>query len=163
MKKIKIENLKSEKANLKHGEQILLSGIVYTARDAAHKKIFEIGLENCPFELKNSVIYYAGPTPTAPNSRLAIGSCGPTTSCRMDKYAPAMYDAGLLAAIGKGERDDAVTDAVKRNSALYLLAIGGCGALYAKCIKSCEVIAFPELGPESVKKLVLEDFPVVVN
>jgi fumarate hydratase subunit beta len=158
MRKIKIENLRNERPN--SGEKVLLSGIVYTARDAAHKKIFELGLENCPFEIENSVIYYAGPTPTAPGSSLAIGSCGPTTSYRMDGYAPAMYDSGLLATIGKGERNDAVRDAIVRNGGFYFLAIGGCGAIYAKCIKSCEVIAFPELGPESVKRLVIEDFAV---
>ncbi|MDR0984122.1 MAG: fumarate hydratase C-terminal domain-containing protein [Ruminococcus sp.] len=160
MRKINIKDLKNQ--TLTTGEKILLSGVVYTARDAAHKKIFEIGLENCPFKIENSVIYYAGPTPTSPTSRLAIGSCGPTTSCRMDKYAPALYDKGLLAVIGKGERSDEVKNAVLRNKGFYFLAIGGCGAIYAKCIKSCEVIAFPELGPESIKRLTLEDFAVAV-
>ncbi|MBQ4152944.1 MAG: fumarate hydratase C-terminal domain-containing protein [Oscillospiraceae bacterium] len=143
-------------------DTVSLSGVVYTARDAAHKKIFELldAGEPLPFPLKGSAIYYAGPTQTPPG--LAIGSCGPTTSGRMDLYAPRLLDLGLCCMIGKGERNQAVRDAIVRNKGVYLCALGGAGALACKCIRSCEVIAFPELGCESVKRLVLEDFPLTV-
>lgn len=148
---------------LKCGDRILLSGTVYTARDAAHKKIVSL-LENgepLPFQINNSVIYYAGPTQTPPN--LAIGSCGPTTSSRMDKFAPKLLDLGLCAMIGKGPRNQEVIDAIVRNKAIYLCSLGGAGALAARCIKSCEVIAFDELGCESVKKLEFDTFPLIVG
>ncbi len=144
------------------GDRVLLSGIVYTARDAAHKKIFEL-IENglpLPFELKNAVIYYAGPTPAKPGK--AVGSCGPTTSSRMDSFAPALYDLGLCATIGKGERSREVTDAIVRNKALYLCAVGGAGALISKHILSSEEIAFEELGCESVKRMVIHELPLTV-
>lgn len=146
---------------LKAGDAVLLSGYIYTSRDAAHKRIFEL-LDSggtLPYELKNAVIYYAGPTP-APDG-MPIGSCGPTTSGRMDVYSPRMLDLGLAAMIGKGERNQAVCDAIVRNRAVYFCAIGGAGALAAKCIKSCEVIAFDDLGCESVKKLYIENFPLI--
>jgi fumarate hydratase subunit beta len=135
---------------------------VYTARDAAHKKLFELLDKGValPFPLENAVIYYAGPTAAPPGK--PIGSCGPTTSSRMDKFAPRLLDLGLGAMIGKGERSPAVVEAVKRNNAVYFCAIGGAGALAADCIKECEVIAFPELGCESIKRLTFENFPLTV-
>ncbi|MDO4459384.1 MAG: FumA C-terminus/TtdB family hydratase beta subunit [Clostridia bacterium] len=148
--------------SLKAGQRILLSGTVYTSRDAAHKRIKELmdNGEEIPYSLENACIYYAGPTPTPPG--MAIGSCGPTTSSRMDKFAPEFMDKGLKCMIGKGKRNPEVIDAIVRNKGVYLCAIGGAGALAARCIKSCEVIAFEDLGCESVKKLEFEDFPLIV-
>ncbi len=148
--------------SLKAGQRILLSGTVYTSRDAAHKRIKEMldKDEDIPYPLENASIYYAGPTPTPPG--MAIGSCGPTTSSRMDKFAPEFMDRGLKCMIGKGKRSDEVIEAIKRNKGVYLCAIGGAGALASRCIKSCEVIAFEDLGCESVKKLEFEDFPLIV-
>lgn len=148
--------------NLKAGDRVYLSGTVYTARDAAHKKIFRL-LDNgeaLPFELENSVVYYAGPTPAKDN--LVIGSIGPTTSSRMDTFSPRLISLGQKAMIGKGNRSNDVVDAIKTYSAVYFAAVGGAGALYSKCIKSCDVIAFEELGCESVKKLEVKDFPLLV-
>lgn len=144
------------------GDRVYLSGIVYTARDAAHKKIIEQINNNIatPFDMNGAVIYYAGPTPTPDN--LAIGSCGPTTSSRMDKYAPRLLDMGLLGMIGKGPRAKEVCEAIVRNQAIYFCAIGGAGALAAKSIVDAQVIAFDELGCESIKKLTLKDFPLIV-
>ncbi len=149
-------------AQLRAGELILLSGTVYTARDAAHKRIFELldKGEPLPFDLNDAAIYYAGPTP-APEG-MPIGSCGPTTSSRMDPFAPRLLDLGLKIMIGKGPRSVAVADAVRRNGAVYLCAIGGAGALAAQAVHSCEVIAFDELGCESVKKLEVKDFPLII-
>jgi len=160
---LKVEELSSHISELKAGDKVYLSGTVYTARDAAHKKFFELieKGKRLPFPIKNSVIYFAGPTPTPEN--LAIGSCGPTTSSRMDPYSPKLYDMGLLATIGKGERSLEVIDAIKRNKAVYFCAIGGAGALASLNIKECEVIAFEELGCESVKRLVFKDFPLFVG
>ncbi len=144
------------------GELILLSGTVYTARDAAHKRIFEL-LDNgepLPFDLNGAAIYYAGPTP-APEG-MPIGSCGPTTSSRMDPFAPRLLDLGLKIMIGKGPRSPEVAETIRRNGAVYLCAIGGAGALAAQAVRSCEVIAFDELGCESVKKLEVENFPLIV-
>lgn len=141
---------------------MLLSGTVYTARDAAHK-LFD-GLldsgEELPVPIKDLTVYYAGPTPARPG--MPIGSCGPTTSGRMDVYAPRLLDLGLKCMIGKGERSREVCDAIVRNNAVYLCAVGGAGALAAKCIKSCEVVAFEHLGCESVKRLTVENFPLIV-
>lgn len=147
---------------LKAGDRVLLSGTVYTSRDAAHKKIKQLIDQNekLPYDLKGASIYYAGPTPTP--DALAIGSCGPTTSGRMDKYAPEFLDIGLKCMIGKGPRSKEVCDAIIRNKAVYFCAVGGAGALASKCIKKCEVIAFEELGCESVKRLEFKDFPLVV-
>ena len=145
------------------GDRVLLSGTVYTARDAAHKRL--IGLleqgEPLPFDLKDATVYYAGPTPSAPGR--VIGSCGPTTSSRMDPYAPTLLDLGLVAMIGRGPRNEAVCEAICRNGAVYLCAVGGAGALAAKCITSCEVIAFGDLGCESVKRLTFREFPLIVG
>lgn len=159
---INTSELKEKAKNLKAGDRVLLSGTVYTSRDAAHKRIFAAlkNGENLPYELDGAVIYYAGPTP-APEG-LPIGSCGPTTSGRMDPFAPTLMDNGLIAMIGKGGRSQEVCDAICRNKGVYLCAIGGAGALAAKCIKSCEVIAYEDLGCESVKKLRIEDFPLIV-
>lgn len=147
---------------LRAGDTVLFSGTVYTARDAAHKKIVELINKGqpLPFDLKNATVYYAGPTP-APEG-MAIGSCGPTTSGRMDPYSPKLLDLGLKCMIGKGERAQPVVEAIVRNGAVYLCAIGGAGALAAQCVKSLEVIAFPELGCESVKRLEVENFPLIV-
>lgn len=161
MKKINTENIREWAQELKCGDEVLLSGVVYTARDVAHKKIaaiLERG-EEPPFPLKDSVIYYAGPTP-AKEGRVC-GSFGPTTSGRMDCY-PQMFDFGLAGAIGKGDRSKEIIDAIVRNKCVYFIAIGGAGAIAAKHIKSCEEIAFPELGCESVKRLIFEDFPLIV-
>ncbi len=162
IKEIFTEDLPKVAPTLNVGDKILLTGFVYTSRDAAHKRYFELMEkgENLPIDIKNAVIYYAGPTP-APEGK-PIGSCGPTTSGRMDKFAPKLLDMGLVAMIGKGERNQQVRDAVVRNKAVYLCAVGGAGALACKCIKSCEVVAFEDLGCESVKKLFVEKFPLVV-
>lgn len=148
---------------LKFGDKIYLSGTVYTSRDAAHKRIFEL-LDNnqeLPYSLTDAVIYYAGPTPTPQG--LAIGSCGPTTSSRMDSYSPRLLDLGVCCMIGKGERNNEVIEHIIKNKAVYLCAIGGAGALAAKQIKSCEVVAFEDLGCESVKKLEFDNFPLIVG
>ena len=148
--------------NVNAGDRIFLSGIVYTSRDAAHKRIIEALNSDAelPFDLDNAAIYYAGPTPTPDG--LSIGSCGPTTSSRMDPYAPLLMDKGLKCMIGKGHRSNAVCDSIIKNGAVYLCAIGGAGALAAKSIVSCEVIAYDDLGCESVKKLEFKDFPLIV-
>ena len=161
--KISVDELKSHIPELNVGDKVLLSGTVYTSRDAAHKRIFELMEkgETLPFPIENSVIYYAGPTPTPRN--MAIGSCGPTTSQRMDSYAPKLYDMGMTATVGKGERSKEVIDAIKRNGGIYLCAIGGAGALASLSITDCQVIAFEDLGCESVKRLTFKDFPLYVG
>lgn len=160
--KADISELSRLAAELRAGDKIELSGFVFTARDAAHKRFAQLIKEGkeLPFPVKNAVIYYAGPTGT--KEGMAIGSCGPTTSGRMDPYAPLLLDMGLKGIIGKGERNGAVIDAIKRNEAVYFCAIGGAGALACKCIESCEVIAFEDLGCESVKKLFIRNFPLIV-
>ncbi len=143
------------------GDEVFISGTVYTARDAAHKRIkalMEKG-EQLPFDLNGACIYYAGPTPSRPGT--PIGSCGPTTSSRMDIYVPQFMDNGLLSMIGKGQRDSGVIEAIKKHKGIYFCAIGGAGALAAMSVKSLDVIAFEELGCESVKKLEVENFPVL--
>lgn len=157
-----VEELPQYVERLHVGDKVLLSGIVFTARDAAHRRFSEL-LDNgqsLPIDIKNAVIYYAGPTPTPVGK--PIGSCGPTTSGRMDLYSPRLLKLGLIAMIGKGERSLAVRNAIMKNKAVYLCAIGGAGALAAECIKSCEVVAFEDLGCESVKKLVFDNFPLTV-
>lgn len=160
---ININEIKSYSSVLKAGDRVNLSGAVFTSRDAAHKRIFQYLDEGkeLPFNLEGACIYFAGPTPTPEG--MVIGSCGPTTSGRMDVYSPRLLDLGLAAMIGKGERNKDVCDAIVRNKAVYFCAIGGAGALYAKQIVSCEEIAFKDLGCESVKKLELSDFPVIVG
>ena len=162
IKKVRSSELKARSSEFHCGDKILLTGTVYTARDAAHKrfdKLLDEGKE-LPIPIEGAVIYYAGPTP-APKGR-PIGSCGPTTSGRMDRFAPRLLDLGLGGMIGKGERNKEVRNAVVRNKAIYLCSIGGAGALACNCIKSCEVVAFDDIGCESVKKLYVEDFPLVV-
>ena len=148
--------------NLRAGDRVLLSGTVYTARDAAHKRIESLISENkaLPFDLEGAVIYYAGPTPA--KDELAVGSIGPTTSSRMDSFAELMMSNGQKAMIGKGDRNATVVDAMKKHGAVYFAAIGGAGALYSRCVTECAVIAFEELGCESVKRLVVKDFPLIV-
>lgn len=162
IREIDTKELKKLSPTLRIGDKILLSGYIFTARDAAHKRFMALLDEGkqLPIEIKNAVVYYAGPT-QAPEGK-PIGSCGPTTSSRMDRFAPRLLDLGLGAMIGKGERNKEVVDAIVRNKAVYLCAIGGCGALACNCIKSCEVVAFEELGCESVKRLYIEKFPLVV-
>jgi fumarate hydratase subunit beta len=147
---------------LKAGDIVYLTGIVYTARDAAHKRLVDLIKEGkeLPFPIEGAVIYYVGPTPPKPGE--VIGSAGPTTSYRMDPYAPILIEKGLKGMIGKGKRNEAVKEACKKHKAVYFGAVGGAAALIAKAIKSAEVIAYPELGPEAVRKLEVEDFPVVV-
>lgn len=156
------KDLPKEARNLATGDKVYLSGTVYTSRDAAHQRIFEAIKKGAPlpYEIKNSVVYYAGPTPTPKG--LAIGSCGPTTSGRMDRFSPKLLDMGQICMIGKGERSKEVVDAIVRNKTVYLCAVGGAGALASKCIDSCEVIAYDDLGCESVKKLHFNKFPLTV-
>ena len=162
-KRISLNELSDELIlSLKAGDNLLLSGIIYTARDAAHKRMcedFENG-KGFPFDIKGKAVYYAGPCPAKPGN--IIGSCGPTTAGRMDAYSPLLLDNGLKIMIGKGGRNEAVKDAVVRNKCLYLGAVGGCGALIADCIKSTEVIAYPDLGTEAIRRLFVEDFPCTV-
>ena len=147
---------------LKCGDIVELSGTVYTARDAAHKKLTELlsSGKPLPFDIRNQTIYYVGPCPSRPGS--IIGSAGPTTSGRMDAYAPALLDLGLKGMIGKGLRSNDVKEAIIRNKAVYFGAVGGAGALLSKCIEEAEIIAFPELGTEAVRRLKIKNFPAIV-
>ncbi|MCI8738146.1 MAG: Fe-S-containing hydro-lyase [Lachnospiraceae bacterium] len=149
-------------SSLKAGDFVYISGTIYTARDAAHKRMSEAlaGKGALPIELKNNIIYYLGPSP-AREGRV-IGSAGPTTSGRMDKYTPALLDLGLKGMIGKGRRSKEVKEAVVRNGCVYFAAIGGAGALLSKAIKASEVVAYEDLGTEAVRKLEVENFPVIV-
>lgn len=155
--------LTSEQAKqLKSGDTVLLSGIIYTARDAAHKRLCE-ALERgepLPVDLQNAVIYYAGPTPARPGE--VIGSCGPTTSGRMDAYAPALMRQGVIGMIGKGARSAEVVDAIKAHGAVYFAAIGGAGAVMASCVKEAEVVCYDDLGSEAVRRLAVENMPLTV-
>lgn len=157
-----LNNINEWAETLSVGDRVKLSGVVYTARDAAHKRIKKLIEEGAslPFDIKNSVVYYAGPTPE--KNGLAIGSIGPTTSSRMDTFSPLFISMGQKAMIGKGDRSFEVYEAIKANNAIYFAAIGGAGALYSACITSCQVIAFEDLGCESVKRLTVKDFPVIV-
>lgn len=148
--------------NLKTGDKVLINGVIYTARDAAHKRIVEAidAGKELPFELQGQIIYYAGPSPAKPSA--VIGSCGPTTSSRMDAYTPILLEHGLKGMIGKGKRSDAVKDAIKKHKAIYFAAVGGVAALLSKTIVESEIIAYPDLEPESVRRLVVKDFPVIV-
>ncbi len=148
--------------SLRSGDMVYLSGIIYTARDAAHKRMYESMKkgESLPIELKGNILYYLGPSPSRPGQ--VIGSAGPTTSSRMDKYTPDMLDAGLRAMIGKGKRSEEVIQAIQRNKAVYFAAIGGAGALLSQCIKKAEIVAYEDLGTEAIRKLYIEDLPVVV-
>lgn len=162
MKKLTLPLSKKDIKELKAGDSVLLSGTILTARDCAHKRIFALldSGEKLPFEIKDAVIYYAGPCPAKPDK--ASGSCGPTTSARMDSFAPRLIDLGLGAIIGKGEMCESVREALKKNTSVYFAAIGGAGALYGNCIKSSVCIAFDDLLSEAVYKLEVENFPAVV-
>lgn len=162
MKRISLPLTPKAIEGLKAGDRVLLTGELITGRDAAHKRL--IGLldegKELPFDIKGKTIYYTGPCPSKPG--YPIGSCGPTTSCRVDAYTPRLLDLGLLGMIGKGERSEQVIESMKKNGAVYFAAIGGAGALYCFCVKEAEVIAFPELGAEAVYRLWVEGFPAVV-
>lgn len=164
MKKLRIETPLTDDVveQLKASDMVLINGYVYTARDAAHKKLTELinNGEPLPFDLKGQIIYYVGPTPAPPGK--VIGSAGPTTSSRMDSYTPLLLSLGLKGMIGKGGRSCEVIEAIKKYKAVYFLATGGAGALLSRHIVSAEEIAFSELGPESIKKLLLKDFPAIV-
>ena len=153
---------KEAAAQLRAGENVLLSGTVYTARDAAHKRFCELVAAGkpLPFPIEGSVIYYVGPSPARPGQ--PIGSAGPTTSYRMDAYAPTLLDLGELGMIGKGKRGPAVIEAMKRNGAVYFGAIGGAGALLSRCVKSAELVCYEDLGAEAVRRLVVQDLPLTV-
>lgn len=159
---IDICDLKDEIPDLLIGDMVYLTGEIYTARDAAHKRMYEALEEGreLPFDIKGQIIYYMGPSPARPGN--VIGSAGPTTSSRMDKYTPALLDLGLLCMIGKGRRTEEVKKAVVRNKAIYLAAIGGAGALLSKCISHAEVVAYEDLGTEAVRRLIVKNFPAVV-
>ncbi len=148
--------------SLKAGDYVYITGTIYTARDAAHKRMYEALAEGkeLPLEMENTVIYYMGPSPAREGR--PIGSAGPTTASRMDKYAPSLLDLGLRGMIGKGKRTEEVKNAIARNHAVYFAAVGGAGALLSKCIKSSEVIAYDDLGTEAIRKLEVENFPVIV-
>ncbi|WP_003540853.1 Fe-S-containing hydro-lyase [Desulfotomaculum nigrificans] len=149
-------------ANLRIGQQVSISGVIYTARDAAHKRLVELldkGAE-LPIDLNGQIIYYVGPAPAPPGR--VIGSAGPTTAGRMDAYAPRLIAKGLKGMIGKGARSEAVIEAMKKYKAVYFAAIGGAAALISKCIVEAEVVAYPELGPEAIYRMVVKDFPAIV-
>lgn len=148
--------------SLHSGDYVYITGTIYTARDAAHKRMAEAlsAGQPLPIDMKNNIIYYMGPSPAREGR--PIGSAGPTTASRMDRYAPKLLDLGLTAMIGKGKRSKEVLDAVKRNRSVYFAAVGGAGALLSKCIKTSEVVAYDDLGTEAIRKLYVEDFPVIV-
>lgn len=153
---------KEKTANFRAGDTVLISGTIYTARDAAHEKLqamIENG-EKLPFEIEDAILYYVGPTPA--REGYPIGSAGPTTSCRMDRYTPLLLEKGLLATMGKGPRGEKVIETGRKTGAVYLAAIGGAAALIAQCVESAEVVAFEELGTEAVRKLKVRNFPAVV-
>ena len=157
------KDLKAMAPKLRAGDTVTLTGTLYTARDAAHKRIVAAMQEGTPlpFDLDGAAVYYAGPTPAKPGQ--VIGSVGPTTSGRMDPYAPALLDAGLCCMIGKGVRGEGVVEAMRRNGAVYMVAIGGAGAVKADSIKGLEVVAYDDLGCESVKRLTVEGFTAIVS
>lgn len=153
---------KEETVKLKAGDYVYISGTIYSARDAAHKRMYETMLagKEIPLELKDNVIYYLGPTPAKQGQ--VIGSAGPTTSSRMDKYTPLLLENGLNGMIGKGKRSKEVIDSIIKNKAVYFAAVGGAGALLSKCIIKSEVIAYDDLGTEAIRKMEVKDFPVIV-
>ena len=148
--------------NLRAGDYVYITGTIYTARDAAHKRMYETleKGESLPIDMENNIIYYMGPSPAREGR--PIGSAGPTTASRMDKYAPKLLDLGLKGMIGKGKRSQEVIDAVVRNGCVYFAAVGGAGAILSKCIKTSEVVAYDDLGTEAIRKLYVEDFPSIV-
>lgn len=161
-RKINMPLSKEDALSLKCGDYVYLTGTIYTARDAAHKRMYEAlrNGEELPFDIKGQTIYYMGPSPAREGR--PIGSAGPTTASRMDKYAPELLDLGLIGMIGKGKRTREVKDAIIRNGAVYFAAVGGAGALLSKCIISSETIAYDDLGTEAIRKLEVKDFPVIV-
>lgn len=161
-KKIHVPMTKEEAATLQAGDYVYLTGTIYTARDAAHKRMDEAldKGEELPLSIQDQIIYYMGPSPAREGR--PIGSAGPTTASRMDKYTPRLLDLGLGAMIGKGKRSQAVLDAIVRNGCVYFAAVGGAGAILSKCIRKSEVIAYDDLGTEAIRRLEVEDFPVIV-
>lgn len=161
-KKIQAPISNEDAKSLRAGDYVYITGTIYTARDAAHKRMYEAleKSQQLPIEMANNIIYYMGPSPAREGR--PIGSAGPTTASRMDKYAPKLLDLGLKGMIGKGKRSQAVRDAIVRNGSVYFAAIGGAGAILSKCIKKSEVIAYDDLGTEAIRKLYVEDFPVIV-
>ncbi len=161
-KKLQTPLTKEKVKDLQAGDYVYITGTIYSARDAAHKRMTESLAkgETLPMPLENEIIYYLGPTPARPGQ--VIGSAGPTTASRMDKYAPALLDLGQTGMIGKGRRSEGVIASMKKNTAVYFAAVGGAGALLSKCIKKAEVIAYEDLGAEAIYKLEVEDFPVIV-
>ena len=162
VKHITIPLIDAQIRSLRAGDSVLLSGCIYTARDAAHKRLCALLSEGkpLPVPVRDRAIYYAGPCPAKPGD--PIGSCGPTTSYRMDAYAPALMREGLRVMIGKGFRSPEVIEAMKETGSVYLAATGGAGALIAQCVKSARVLAFDDLGTEAIRELVVEDFPLIV-
>ncbi|MDO5522252.1 MAG: Fe-S-containing hydro-lyase [bacterium] len=161
-KEIKTPFTKKDTVSLKAGDCVYISGTIYTARDAAHKRMFD-GYnkgEQLPFDIKNEIIYYLGPSPAREGQ--VIGSAGPTTSSRMDKYTPLLLEQGLTGMIGKGKRSKEVIDSIVKNKAVYFAAVGGAGALLSKCIIASEVIAYDDLGTEAIRKLTVSKLPVIV-
>ena len=161
-KKIQTPFTREDARSLKAGDTCLITGTIYTARDAAHKRLCELVAQgkSLPMEMENAIIYFVGPTPAKPGQ--AIGSAGPTTSYRMDAYSPALIAIGQTGMIGKGKRNAEVIAAMKEYGAVYFGATGGCGALLSKCIKKAEIVAYEDLGAEAIRKLEVEDFPVTV-
>ena len=153
---------KDKMKELRAGDYVYISGTIYTARDAAHKRMYESlhNGEELPLDLKNNILYYMGPSPAREGR--PIGSAGPTTSSRMDKYAPDLMELGQTGMIGKGKRNQAVKDSIVKNGAVYFAAVGGAGALLSKSIVSSEVVAYEDLGTEAIRKLMVKDFPVIV-
>lgn len=160
--KIKAPLTRAAARELKAGDSCLISGVIYTARDAAHKRLCELieRGEELPIDLTDSIVYFVGPTPARPGQ--AIGSAGPTTSYRMDAYSPTLIAMGQTGMIGKGKRSPEVVAAMKEHGAVYFGAIGGCGALLSKCIKKAEIVAYEDLGAEAIRRLEVEDFPAIV-
>lgn len=163
MKKIITSLLKKDIEKLRAGEEALLSGVIYTARDQAHKRLVEAINKNqrTPIDLRDAIIYYCGPTP-APRGKI-IGSAGPTTSRRMDEFTPTLLEKGVIGMIGKGRRSKQVIEAIRKYKAVYFLTYAGCGALLSKRVKKCEPVAYKDLGPEAIYRLEIKDFPVIVG
>lgn len=161
-KYIEVPLKEADVCTLRAGDYVYLTGTIYTARDAAHKRMYEAHAqgETLPIDMENNVIYYMGPSPAREGR--AIGSAGPTTASRMDKYAPLFLDMGLKGMIGKGKRSQAVKDAIVRNGAVYFAAVGGAGALLSRSITESQMIAYDDLGTEAIRKLTVKDFPVIV-
>ena len=162
IKKLQTPFTREDARSLKAGDSCMITGVIYTARDAAHKRLCELVAQGkpLPMEMENAIIYFVGPTPAKPGQ--AIGSAGPTTAYRMDAYSPALIAIGQTGMIGKGKRSPEVVEAMKKHGAVYFGATGGCGALLSKCIKKAEIVAYEDLGAEAIRRLEVEDFPVTV-